>query len=215
MISLTVFWCLLGLYAKNLAYRLYNSSKFLEMVRLHAKVSFITFIPFFSSFLKTFEYGNSRATPPPPCRKWALNCVVLQCMSGDTRMACIYKRPCSTSNLLVIACAQTVLLFIYSIYVIYSDDIKSQCGLRFLPADDDVRGSPQYFSILHLVCWSRNVFSWYIYYLQLQSEMFRFYFIFCTFHNSWHHARSLPNTFYCLVHFFRLCYPLEFTCWNW
>lgn len=37
MISLTVFWCLLGLYAKNLAYRLYNSSKFLEMVRLHAK----------------------------------------------------------------------------------------------------------------------------------------------------------------------------------
>ncbi|KAI9553997.1 hypothetical protein GHT06_019268 [Daphnia sinensis] len=37
MVSLTVFWCLLGLYSKNLAYRLYNSSKFLEMVRLHAK----------------------------------------------------------------------------------------------------------------------------------------------------------------------------------
>ncbi|XP_046639130.1 uncharacterized protein LOC124320331 [Daphnia pulicaria] len=37
MVSLTIFWCLLGLYAKNLAYRLYNSSKFLEMVRLHAK----------------------------------------------------------------------------------------------------------------------------------------------------------------------------------
>ena len=39
MVSLTVFWCLLGLYSKNLAYRLYNSSKFLDMVRLHAKVS--------------------------------------------------------------------------------------------------------------------------------------------------------------------------------
>lgn len=38
MVSLTVFWCLLGLYSKNLAYRLYNSSKFLDMVRLHAKV---------------------------------------------------------------------------------------------------------------------------------------------------------------------------------
>lgn len=39
MVSLTIFWCLLGLYSKNLAYRLYNSSKFLDMVRLHAKVS--------------------------------------------------------------------------------------------------------------------------------------------------------------------------------
>ena len=37
MLSLTIFWCLLGLYAKNLAYRLYSSLKFLHMVRLHAK----------------------------------------------------------------------------------------------------------------------------------------------------------------------------------
>ncbi len=38
MVSLTLFWCLLGLYSKNLAQRLYSSARFLEMVRLHAKV---------------------------------------------------------------------------------------------------------------------------------------------------------------------------------
>lgn len=38
MICLNIFWCLLGLYAKNLAFRLYSSAKFLDMVRLHAKV---------------------------------------------------------------------------------------------------------------------------------------------------------------------------------
>ena len=50
MLSLTVFWCLLGLYAKNLAYRLYSSPRFLHMVRLHAKtilkvnVAFVFFL---------------------------------------------------------------------------------------------------------------------------------------------------------------------------
>lgn len=39
MVSLTLFWCLLGLYSKNLAYRLYSSAKFLDMIRLHAKVN--------------------------------------------------------------------------------------------------------------------------------------------------------------------------------
>lgn len=38
MVSLTLFWCLLGLYARNLAQRLYRSARFLDMVRLHAKV---------------------------------------------------------------------------------------------------------------------------------------------------------------------------------
>lgn len=80
MVSLTVFWCLLGLYSKNLAYRLYNSSKFLEMVRLHAKVS-PTFITICGLVIVTYFWGGNEQDcavennwPPLSDRKWALNC---------------------------------------------------------------------------------------------------------------------------------------------
>ncbi len=62
MVSLTIFWCLLGLYSKNLAYRLYNSSKFLDMVRLHAKVSLLIIIFFFLTLL-TYYGMHNRTTP--------------------------------------------------------------------------------------------------------------------------------------------------------
>ncbi len=83
MVSLTIFWCLLGLYAKNLAYRLYSSSKFLEMVRLHAKVSQFPFLIFVDVVLKNAklkirQYSNAETVEPLlPRGKWALNCVVI------------------------------------------------------------------------------------------------------------------------------------------
>ena len=69
MVALTIFWCLLGLYAQGLAYRLYSSAKFIDMVRLHAKVGqshisvgvnmkldiIVSFTP--CKFLKCFTHG--------------------------------------------------------------------------------------------------------------------------------------------------------------
>jgi hypothetical protein len=220
MVSLTIFWCLLGLYAKNLAYRLYNSSKFLEMVRLHAKVSQLPFHIFHFYFfigvvLKNAKTKNIRkylnaetVYPLLPRRKWASNCVVWY-TSGETGMA--WKRPCSASNLLdCVIIARALIILPFLIHAIYSDDIEGQCGLRFFPVDDYVRRRSQHFSLLLLVCWPRNVFNRYQNILLTATPKLEF-----LFRNSWHFAHSLPDSFHRLVRFLHLRHSVEFPCWHW
>jgi len=83
--SLTIFWCLLSLYAKNLAYRLYSSDKFLHMVRLHAKTvlkinSAFVFFLLITSFVlvnNVQEYAVWYADPTT-CAQVGMDVIVCQ-----------------------------------------------------------------------------------------------------------------------------------------
>ena len=210
MVSLTVFWCLLGLYSKNLAYRLYNSSKFLDMVRLHAKVS-LKLISYLSPEVivifrnvmarKTISNHN-RATPTyftVSGRRTHRN-------STEFDAWIAWWRPSRFPSLFKFC--QLCDVCVWSI----SDNTKSQRSFCFLLVDDHFRSRAQRPSLLYLVCGPGNLFIRYLAIARSNWNYFCYYFLFVI--HSWRFAFALPNPFHRLVRFLRLCHSLEFACWH-